>query len=55
MKRTWHGSDFQGDGTKSHLNHVIADIFQACEFHEYALTFNRLITTITNEITQKIY
>ena len=40
---------------KAIVYHVRADIFQACEFHEYAMTFNRLKTIFTNEITQKIY
>jgi len=49
MKRSCHGYIVQGGGTKSHVDLVRTDTFQACEFHEYVLMFNKLKTIFTNE------
>ena len=36
MKRSCHGNNFQGGGTKGHVNLVEKAIFYGMEFHMYA-------------------
>jgi hypothetical protein len=46
MKRTCHGNNIQGGGTKGHVNLVEKAIFYGMEFHMYAFKFQQINNNI---------
>jgi len=46
MKRSCHGNNFQGRGTKCHVNLVEIAIFCGMEFHMYASNIQQINNNI---------
>lgn len=46
MKRTCHGNNILGGGTKGHVNFVVEAIFYGMEFHMYAFNIQQINNNI---------